>query len=184
VSVRFDKYIAGALTTLQTYSYGSVFVGDVLTGVVEGTTLSAYVNGNLVSTVVDTDIATGAAGVCLFAPAAVTNSQITGWAGGAVSTVLISGNVGAANVTISYVGPTSGSVLSDASGNYSISGAQTGSYTVTPTKTGFSFTPVNQTVVVSGVNIGGINFTISGNNSVGTDDDMLNINRWCTRLWG
>lgn len=159
-SVRFDKYLAGVLTTLATYaSYGTVFVGDVLTGVVEGTTLSAYINGNLVTTVVDTDIATGAAGVCLFAPVAVTNAQITGWAGGAVSTVLISGNAGIAGATVSYTGPTSGSVTADSSGNYSISGAQDGTYTVTPSKTGYSFSPSNQTVPISGLNVGGINFT-------------------------
>src|SRR6185295_8885878 len=49
-------------------------------------------------------------------------------------------------------GGASGSTSADASGNYTFSGLANGSYTVTPSKSGFSFTPASQAVVLNGSN--------------------------------
>lgn len=70
----------------------------------------------------------------------------------------ISGNAGIAGATVYYSGTMSGSVTADGSGNYSIS-VMNGSYTVTPSKAGYSFSPTSQNVTVSGSNVTGVNFT-------------------------
>ena len=76
--------------------------------------------------------------------------QVFGSSSG-ITTYGISGQVtlsgtGLSGVTVTLSGPQSGSVTSDASGNYSFSGlAAAGNYTVTPTLTGYSFTPPSQT---------------------------------------
>ena len=81
----------------------------------------------------------------------------------------ISGSAGTAGATVSYTGTSSGSVTADGSGNYTIPGLQNGSYTVTPSKTGFIFSPTNRALTISGSNLTGQNFTatavfsISGN---------------------
>jgi hypothetical protein len=57
-------------------------------------------------------------------------------------------------------GPASGTTTADASGNFTFTGLANGTYTVTPSKTGFVFTPTSQSVPINGANVGGINFTI------------------------
>ena len=64
-----------------------------------------------------------------------------------------------AGSSITLSGTSSGSVSADASGNYTFSNLANGTYTVTPGKTGFSFTPASQSVTVNGANVTGINFT-------------------------
>jgi hypothetical protein len=64
-----------------------------------------------------------------------------------------------AGATVTLSGAGSATTTADASGNYIFSTLVNGTYTVTPTKTGFSFTPSNQLVVVSGANMAGVNFT-------------------------
>jgi hypothetical protein len=56
----------------------------------------------------------------------------------------------------------------DASGNYVFSGLANGSYVVTPTKAGYSFTPPSQNVVVSDASQPGINFTAQSTTSTYT----------------
>jgi hypothetical protein len=74
------------------------------------------------------------------------------------ATYSISGNAGTAGATVSYTGPSSGSVTADGSGNYTISGLANGTYIITPSAAGYNFIPSSQTVVVSGGNVGGVNF--------------------------
>ena len=47
----------------------------------------------------------------------------------------------------------------DASGNYTFNAVANGTYTVTPSKAGYTFTPASQTVTVSGANVSAVNFT-------------------------
>ena len=91
-------------------------------------------------------------------------------AGGSTPTWSVSGSVTpAANgtgTTLSLGGTTT---LADASGNYGFSGLANGTYTITPSKNGFAFTPTSQAVTVAGANVGGVNFAaqpISSNDGV------------------
>src|SRR5262249_34691668 len=81
-----------------------------------------------------------------------------------IPTWTISGTVSPAatgtGTTLTLSGPAGGTTTADASGNYSFSGLANGTYTITPSKTGFVFTPTSQSVVVNGANVSGINFTI------------------------
>jgi uncharacterized repeat protein (TIGR01451 family) len=84
-------------------------------------------------------------------------------ASGGTSGYSISGTVSpAANgsgTTIGLSGTSSSTVIADSSGNYSFANLSNGPYMVNPSKTGFAFTPANQSVPVNGANIGSINFT-------------------------
>ncbi len=79
----------------------------------------------------------------------------------------ISGSAGIAGATVSYSGQASGSVTADGSGNYIISGLAEGTYTITPSLGGYSFTPASQNVTLNGVNISGINFTAASSGGGG-----------------
>src|SRR6202022_4045305 len=70
-------------------------------------------------------------------------------------------NTGKNGVTVALSGAATASTTTNSSGNYSFSGLQNGSYTVTPTKTGFTFSPANAAVTVNGANVAGINFAAS-----------------------
>ncbi len=92
----------------------------------------------------------------------IASVDFTGTLSGA-STFSISGTVtlnsaGLAGVTMTLTGANSGSVMSDSNGNYTLSGLVNGSYTVTPSRSGFTFTPVNSTQTVNGANITAVNF--------------------------
>lgn len=88
--------------------------------------------------------------------------KIAGAPGGAFS---ISGKVSTplgapiSGVTMNLTGLAVQTVLTDASGNYSLAGLANGVYTVTPSLAGFAFTPVSRTVTVNGGNVTGQNFT-------------------------
>ncbi len=76
-------------------------------------------------------------------------------------TYTISGTIsgtGGPGATITLTGAATTTATADASGIYSFSGLINGSYTVTPTKSGYSFTPASQTVTVSNASIAA-NFT-------------------------
>ena len=76
--------------------------------------------------------------------------------------VSVATSSGLSNVTMTVSGPISGNSTTDASGNYTfppIGGLTNGSYTITPSRTGFTFSPTSSTQNVSGANITGVNFT-------------------------
>jgi hypothetical protein len=83
---------------------------------------------------------------------------VTGTVSMPVATYSISGNAGTSGATI-----TAGSqgATSDSSNNYTVSNLANGTYTVTPSKSGCTFSPASQSVSVSGANVTGINFTAS-----------------------
>jgi len=85
----------------------------------------------------------GANGTATFTVQAATYSisgAITPASSGSGATVLLSGSATA-------------TATADASGNYTFSGLANGSYTVTPSKSGFTFTPVNRAVTISNANV-------------------------------
>ncbi len=67
-------------------------------------------------------------------------------AGGSGATVMLSGAAGATTVTNTL-------------GNYTFTGLANGTYIVTPTNTGYTFSPANQTATVNGTNLANVNFT-------------------------
>lgn len=75
-----------------------------------------------------------------------------------ISGTISTGGIRLAGVTISTA---AGSTQSDSSGNYTLSNLSNGTYTVIPAKTGYSFYPVQQTIVVNGANVTGQNFIAS-----------------------
>jgi Domain of unknown function (DUF4082)/Bacterial Ig domain len=68
---------------------------------------------------------------------------------------------GASGATLNLSGAAVATLTSDPSGNYSFSGLSDGTYTVTPSKTGFSFNPASQTVTISGAHSLAVNFATS-----------------------
>jgi len=64
-----------------------------------------------------------------------------------------------AHTVVTLGGAASATSTADASGNYSFSGLAGGSYTVTPSLTGFTFSPASQAVIVSNANVTGVNFS-------------------------
>ena len=78
-------------------------------------------------------------------------------------TYSISGQVastgsGLSGVTMALTGASSATAITDASGNYSFTGLDNGSYTITPSRTGFTFSPTNSPRTVSGADITAVNF--------------------------
>ena len=82
--------------------------------------------------------------------------------GGTTTTYTISGTVstsagvGISGVTVSRGGA---STTTNSSGQYTLSGVANGSYTLTPSLSGYTFSPTSRSVSVSGANITGQNFT-------------------------
>jgi hypothetical protein len=72
-------------------------------------------------------------------------------------TLSSNGNPGLAGVLVTIM--PFGSVLTDASGNWSATGIADGTYTVIPTFGQYQFSPASQTVTVAGADVPGINFT-------------------------
>jgi hypothetical protein len=99
----------------------------------------------------------------------------------ASSTYSISGTVSGAvlsGVTITLTGTGSSSATTNSSGNFSFTGAVNGSYTLTPSKTGYTFSPTVRSITVNGANITGQNFTATAStSSTGYDSsDILSNN--------
>lgn len=82
--------------------------------------------------------------------------------GGTVTTYAISGQIttsGGAGISGVTVSTGSASSTTDASGNYSIPNLAAGSYTVTPSASGYTFSPANRAVTITSANVTGQNFT-------------------------
>ncbi|MBI5741043.1 MAG: carboxypeptidase regulatory-like domain-containing protein [Nitrospirae bacterium] len=83
----------------------------------------------------------------------------------AAATFAISGRItdqtGAAlaDAVITLSGPVNGTAVSDAAGNYILSGLTDGVYTATPSLTGYTFAPTAGNVTVSGADVTGQNFS-------------------------
>ena len=86
----------------------------------------------------------------------------SGGSGSTPTTFAISGTVSgvvAANVTINLASGVTNSTTTASDGTYSFTGLGNGTYTVTPILKGYTFSPINQVVTISGANITGQNFT-------------------------
>jgi Proprotein convertase P-domain/Carboxypeptidase regulatory-like domain len=82
--------------------------------------------------------------------------------GGGTVTYTVSGSVttsGGAGIGGVTVNSGSGSAVTSSTGAYTITGLADGSYTLTPSLSGFTFSPATRSVTVSGANVTGQNFT-------------------------
>lgn len=96
----------------------------------------------------------------------VQTSQLCATTQNLASTYSIAGSVtlngsGLSGVTITLTGSGSTSTITNSNGNYTFADAQNGSYTVTPSMTGYTFTPANQAVTINGANATASNFIAS-----------------------
>ncbi|HUJ27490.1 MAG TPA: carboxypeptidase-like regulatory domain-containing protein, partial [Myxococcales bacterium] len=91
-------------------------------------------------------------GVSFVATAVTVTHSISGTVSGAVT----------AGVTVSALGPSSGSAVTDSGGAFTIAGLADGSYSVSPSLSGYVFTPSSQAVTVSGADVTGVSFTAAG----------------------
>jgi len=76
-------------------------------------------------------------------------------------TYSISGTINSAvqeGFTMTLSGTASATTITDSSGSYTFTGLRSGTYTVTPSKSEYTFTPTSQQVPVSGANVTGVNF--------------------------
>jgi parallel beta-helix repeat protein len=84
---------------------------------------------------------------------------------GPPTTFTIAGTVGSsangAGATVSLSGSSSATTTANSDGNYTFSGLAGGSYTVTPSKAGFTFSPASQKTTVSAASVNGVNFAMS-----------------------
>jgi Carboxypeptidase regulatory-like domain len=98
--------------------------------------------------------------------ATVNGANVTGinfTATAQTNTFSISGTItptaGGSGAAVMLSGPAAATTTADTSGNYSFTGLANGTYTVTPSNTGYTFSPVSQSVSVNGANQTGVNFT-------------------------
>jgi hypothetical protein len=84
---------------------------------------------------------------------------------------------------VNYTGTATGSVSADGSGNYTIPSLGPGSYTITPTKGGFTFSPTSSPQTITNADISGVNFTATASGGGGTAFDITFRGRlWVTRV--
>lgn len=80
------------------------------------------------------------------------------------STYSVSGKVflngsGLSGVTITLTGTGSTTTTTGSDGNYTFTGAQNGSYTIAPLKSGYTFSPSSRSITVNNANVTGQDFT-------------------------
>ncbi len=80
-------------------------------------------------------------------------------------TVGVTGGGALSGVTMTLNGPSSGNATTAVGGNYSFSGLANGSYTVTPSLAGYTFTPTSASLTVNGGNAIGQNFAATSSTS-------------------
>ncbi len=84
-------------------------------------------------------------------------------------TYTISGTIGPSaggnGATVTLSGAGSATTPANSSGAYTFTGLANGTYTVTPSHTGYTFSPASQSATVSGANVTGINFTATAQTS-------------------
>ena len=83
-----------------------------------------------------------------------------------LATYAVSGTVSGASfggVNIQVTGASTTNVLTDTNGNFSLANQSNGSYTITPSKIGYSYSPTSMVINVNGANVSGTNFVSSVN---------------------
>jgi SdrD B-like domain len=81
----------------------------------------------------------------------------------ATQTYSISGTIspaaGGSGATITLTGAAAATTTANSSGSYSFAGLANGMYSVTPSNSGYTFSPANQIATISAASVTGVNFT-------------------------
>lgn len=104
------------------------------------------------------------------ASATINTANVTGvnfTAKAAAATFSISGTItpssGGSGATVTLSGAAGATTTTNASGTYTFANLANGNYVVTPSNSGFTFTPGSTNVTLSGANKTGVNFTAASN---------------------
>ncbi len=159
-AVTLYKLANPGYTSLGNFSSSLAFTtGDVFRLTVIGTSLTFYKNGVPVgSPIIDSTYSSGYPGA--YANGSASSLTYTLWAGGGIPNN-ITGNCGIGGATVAWTGAASGSTTADNFGNYDSGNLGNGTYTVTPSLAGFTFSPTNQNETLSGTGQVGVNFAIT-----------------------
>ncbi len=130
----------------------------------------------------------------------ISSNQTASFTAAAAATYTISGQItasgmGLSGVTVALSGASTATTTTDSSGNYSFVSLASGTYTVTPSRSGYTFTPPNQTltnissnqtasfsaaavtysisgrITASGAGLSGVTITLSGASAATTTSD-------------
>lgn len=74
-------------------------------------------------------------------------------------TYSVSGSAGIGSATVSISGAFSGTITASSSGAYSFSGLTPGNYIITPSLSGYTFSPASQSATITNANVSGLSFT-------------------------
>jgi hypothetical protein len=113
------------------------------------------------------------------------------WTVAISTTTTISGTVspaaGAAGITITLSGATDATTNVDVNGNYNFTVIANGTYTVTPSKSLYSFSPVSTPISVSNANVGSTAQTQAALSAAGGDvsktSDAVVLGQYCPKRW-
>jgi hypothetical protein len=81
----------------------------------------------------------------------------------------------ASGALITLSGAASATTFAGPTGLYSFTGLAAGTYTVTPTKTGLTFSPLNQNATIVAIDITGINFLATSRNVAGSNYTVRSV---------
>jgi hypothetical protein len=84
----------------------------------------------------------------------------------------ISPSAGGSGATVTLSGAAGATTTASSSGVYSFTALGNGSYTVTPSNSGYSYSPTNQAVTINGASVSGVNFTASTSAKIIFYDDF------------
>jgi hypothetical protein len=148
--------IAGALTGSGAAGATVKLSGGSTATVTADSSGNFSFNGLANGTYTVTPSASGASFAPASQPVTINNGHALGLAfTGTGTTFTLSGTIsgaGGSGATVNLTGASTASVTANTSGVYSFSGLANGSYTVTPTKSGFAMTPTSLAVTISDAN--------------------------------
>jgi hypothetical protein len=78
----------------------------------------------------------------------------------------ISPTAGGSGATVTLSGAGSATTTANSSGAYTFTGLANGTYGVTPSHTGYAFSPTSQNATINGANVTGINFTATAQTNI------------------
>jgi hypothetical protein len=136
----------------QGFPAPALTVGDVLFMSVIGSSITFKRNGNTLLSITDTTSDPDGVPSLFVEPGSVyTDTGIINFSAGSyTATSTISGNTGVGSAVVAYSGTASGTVTANSSGAYSIPGLSNGTYQLTPSLSGYVFTPLTISVPFTG----------------------------------